>query len=37
MERMQNERMPKEIAIATMEGTRRGRRPRKRCRHTTED
>jgi hypothetical protein len=37
MERMQNERMPKEIATATMEGTRRRGRPRNRWRDTAED
>jgi hypothetical protein len=37
MERMQNERMPEEIATATMEGTRRRGRSRKRWRDTAED
>jgi len=37
MERMQNERMRKEIAIATIEGTRRRGRPRNRWKDTDED
>ena len=37
MERMQNERMPEEIATATMEGTRRRGRSRKRWRDEVEE
>jgi len=37
MERMQNERMPKEFATDTMEGIRRRGRPRKGWRDTAED
>jgi hypothetical protein len=37
VERMQNERMPKQIAVATIEGTRKRGRPRKRWKDEVEE
>jgi hypothetical protein len=37
LKRMQNQRMPKQIAAATMEGTRRREIPRRRLRDEVED
>ena len=37
VERMQNQRMPKQIATDTIEGTRKRKRPRKRWRDEVEE